>query len=103
VMRLRGQDGDLGPPHLDLPNVGGDELSGVDGRIVSDGPADRIENDGFDLCRGHGGPDPAESGAKTPHQMLLINWLAKVTNDSIHQSARPDVFIGVSTGQCQAR
>ena len=34
--------------------------------------------------------------AKTPYQMLLINWLAKVTDDSIHQSARPDVFIGVS-------
>ena len=37
-----------------------------------------------------------ESCAKTPYQMLLIHWLAKVTNDSIHQSARPDVFIGVS-------
>jgi cystathionine beta-synthase len=35
-----------------------------------------------------------ESRANTPYQMLLINWLAKVTNDSIHQSARPDVFIG---------
>ena len=34
--------------------------------------------------------------AKTPYQMLLIKWLAKVTDDSIHQSARPDVFIGVS-------
>src|SRR6266576_643854 len=52
------RDGDLGPPHLDLPNVGGDQLGGVDGRIVSDVPADRIENNGFDLCRGHAGHGP---------------------------------------------
>ena len=36
-----------------------------------------------------------ESRAKTPHQMLLINGLAKVTNHPIVQSARPDVVIGV--------
>src|SRR5277367_2710020 len=52
------RDGDLGPPHLDLPNVGGDQLGVVDGRIVSDVPADRIENNGFDLCRGHAGDRP---------------------------------------------
>ena len=28
--------------------------------------------------------------------MLLINRLAKITDNSIHQSATPDVFIGVS-------
>jgi hypothetical protein len=32
---------------------------------------------------------------KASYQMLLINWLAKVTNDPIHQSAGPDLFIGV--------
>jgi hypothetical protein len=30
------RDDDLGPPHLDLPNVGGDQLGGVDGRIGPD-------------------------------------------------------------------
>src|SRR5271167_5248466 len=52
------RDGDLGPPHLYLPNVGGDQLGVVDGRIVSDVPADRIENDGFDLSRRHAGHGP---------------------------------------------
>jgi hypothetical protein len=33
---------------------------------------------------------------KASYQMLLINWLAKVTNDPIHQSARPDLFIRVA-------
>jgi hypothetical protein len=36
-----------------------------------------------------------ESGVNAPHQMLLIERLAKVTNDAIPQSAYPDVFIGV--------
>ena len=52
------RDDDLGPPHLDLPNVGGDQLGVVDGRIVSDVPADRIENNGFDLWRRHAGHRP---------------------------------------------
>jgi hypothetical protein len=49
------RDGDLGPPHLDLPNVVGDQLGVVDGRIVSDVPAGAIDNDGLNLCRGHAG------------------------------------------------
>ena len=36
-----------------------------------------------------------ESRTKTPHEMLLINGLAKVTNDPIVQSAGPDVVIGI--------
>ena len=36
-----------------------------------------------------------ESRTKTPHVMLLINGLAKVTNDPIVQGAGPDVVIGV--------
>jgi len=52
------RDGDLGPPHLDLPNIGGDHLGVIAGRIVSDVPADRIENNGFDLCRRHAGHRP---------------------------------------------
>ncbi len=36
-----------------------------------------------------------ESRTKTPHEILLINGLAKVTNDPIVQSAGPDVVIGV--------
>jgi hypothetical protein len=36
-----------------------------------------------------------ESRTKTPHSMLLINGLAKVTNDPIVQSAGPNVVIGV--------
>ena len=36
-----------------------------------------------------------ESRTKTPHEMLLINRLAKVANDPIVQSAGPDVVIGV--------
>ena len=36
-----------------------------------------------------------ESRTKTPHEMRLINGLAKVTNDPIVQSAGPDVVIGV--------
>ena len=35
-----------------------------------------------------------ESRTKTPHEMLLINGLAKVANDPIVQSAGPDVVIG---------
>jgi hypothetical protein len=55
VIFAQQRDGDLGPPHLDLPNVGGDQLGVVDRRIVSDVPADRIEDNGFDLCRRHAG------------------------------------------------
>ena len=36
-----------------------------------------------------------ESRTKTPHEMLLINGLAKVANDSIVQSAGPDVVVWV--------
>jgi hypothetical protein len=36
-----------------------------------------------------------ESRAKTPHEMLLINGLAKVANHPIVQSAGPDVVIGI--------
>ncbi len=36
-----------------------------------------------------------ESRAKAPHEMLLINGLAKVANDPIVQGAGPDVVIGV--------
>jgi hypothetical protein len=36
-----------------------------------------------------------ENRTKTPHEMLLINGLAKVANDAIVQSAGPDVVIGV--------
>jgi hypothetical protein len=36
-----------------------------------------------------------ESRTKTPHEILLINRLAKVTNDPIVQSACPDVVIGI--------
>jgi hypothetical protein len=36
-----------------------------------------------------------ESPTKTSHEVLLVNWLAKVTNDPILQGARPDVVIGV--------
>ena len=36
-----------------------------------------------------------ESRTKTPHEMLLINGLAKVANDPIVQGAGPDVVIGV--------
>ena len=36
----------------------------------------------------------AESRGKTPHEMLFINRLAKVANDPIVQSARPDVGVG---------
>jgi hypothetical protein len=36
-----------------------------------------------------------ESRTKTPHEMLLINGLAKVTNNPIVQSARPDVVVRV--------
>ena len=54
----RQRDGDLGPPHLDLPNTGRDQLGVVDGRIGSDVPADRIDNDGLDLGRRHAGDGP---------------------------------------------
>ena len=40
-----------------------------------------------------------ESRAKTPHQMLLINWLTKVTNDSIVQGASPVNVIGVGSNE----
>jgi hypothetical protein len=46
VILARQRDGDLGPLHLDLPNVGSNQF---DGRIVSGVPADRI------LCRGYAG------------------------------------------------
>src|ERR1700704_4658643 len=36
-----------------------------------------------------------ESRTKTSHQLLLINWLPKVTNDPIVQSTGPYVIIGV--------
>ena len=36
-----------------------------------------------------------ESRTKTPHEMLLINGFAKVTNDPIVQGAGPDVVIGI--------
>jgi hypothetical protein len=36
-----------------------------------------------------------ESRTKTPHEMLLINRLAKVANDPIVQGAGPDVVIGI--------
>ena len=36
-----------------------------------------------------------ESRAKTPHEILLINGLAKVANDPILQTAGPDVVIGI--------
>ena len=36
-----------------------------------------------------------EGRTKTPHEMLLINRLAEVTNDPFIQSAGPDVVIGV--------
>jgi hypothetical protein len=47
------RDGDLGPPHLDLPNIGGDQLGVVDGCIVSDVPADRIDNNGLGYLLRH--------------------------------------------------
>ena len=36
-----------------------------------------------------------ECRPKTTHEMILIHGFAKVTNDPILQSARPDVAIGV--------
>ena len=56
------RDGDLGPSHFDLPNMGGDQLGVVDGRIVSDVPADRIENNGLYLAAGTRVTDPADCG-----------------------------------------
>src|SRR5438876_2868228 len=38
-----------------------------------------------------------ESRTKTPYQMLLINWLTKVTNDPIVQGASPINVIGVAS------
>ena len=35
-----------------------------------------------------------EGRTKTPHEMLLINGLAKVANDPIVQGEGPDVVIG---------
>src|SRR5882724_12555926 len=40
-----------------------------------------------------------ESRTKTRHQMLLINWLTKVTNDSIVQGASPINVIGVGSNE----
>src|SRR4051812_19971331 len=40
-----------------------------------------------------------ESRAKTPHQMLLINWLTKVTNDPIVQGASPVNVIGIGSNE----
>src|SRR5713101_6677771 len=42
-------------------------------------------------------PTRRESGTKTPYQMLLINWLTKVTNDPIVQGASPINVIGVAS------
>jgi hypothetical protein len=36
-----------------------------------------------------------ESRMKTPHEMLLIDGLAKITNDPIVQDSGPDVVIGI--------
>jgi hypothetical protein len=38
-----------------------------------------------------------ESRTKAPHEILLINRLAKVTNDPIVQSACADVVIGIGS------
>src|ERR1700730_4438262 len=38
-----------------------------------------------------------ESRAKTPHEMLIIDWLAKITNDSILQSAVSICVIGIGS------
>jgi hypothetical protein len=51
VFFVQQRDGDLGPPHLDPPNIGGDQLGVVDGRIVSDLPAERIENKSLFCCQ----------------------------------------------------
>jgi hypothetical protein len=40
-----------------------------------------------------------ESRMKTPYQMLLINWLAKVTNDPIVQGESPVNVIGVGSNE----
>jgi hypothetical protein len=56
------RDGDLGPSHLDLPNIGGDQLGVVDGRIVADVPTERIDNNSLDLAAGTRATDPAASG-----------------------------------------
>ena len=40
-----------------------------------------------------------ESRANAPHQMLLIDWLPKVTDDAIPHSLRPGALIGVSRHQ----
>ena len=53
VFLARERDGDLGAPHLDLPNIGGDQLGVVDGCIVSDVPADRIDNNGLGYLLRH--------------------------------------------------
>jgi len=45
--------GEPDPPHLDLPNIGGDQLGVVDGCIVSDVPADRIDNNGLGYLLRH--------------------------------------------------
>jgi hypothetical protein len=36
-----------------------------------------------------------ERRTKTAHEMILVHGFAKVTNDPILQSARPDLVIGV--------
>src|SRR5271170_6259931 len=40
-----------------------------------------------------------ESRTKTPYEMLIINWLAKVTNDSILQSAVSIGVIGIGRNE----
>jgi hypothetical protein len=38
-----------------------------------------------------------ESHAQTPYEMVLIEWLAKVTNDPVVQGAATNHFIGVGS------
>src|SRR6516164_2223415 len=52
------RDSNIGRPHLDLPNVAGDQLEVFDGRIGSNMPAERVDDDGLDLGRGHAGDGP---------------------------------------------
>jgi hypothetical protein len=41
-------------------------------------------------------------GMNTLYELLLIHWLAKVTNDSILQSAGPDILVRVEhLGRCR--
>jgi hypothetical protein len=52
------QDGDFGPPQLDLPDIGGDHLGVIAGRIRSDVPAEGIENNSLDRYCRHAGDRP---------------------------------------------